>query len=259
MSRFAFSAEGLGLRSEDLGENVWRAALAELIGVLLFVFVGAGSVAVMANFVGGADTPDELGVTFIAFITAIALAHGLAIATMVAATARLSGGHINPAVTFSAVVTGRMKAGTGIVYAAAQLIGAVLGALLLDMVLKDGGNLGAHGVSDLVDGKGAAVVVEAILTFVLVFTVFATAMDKRGMGNLAPIAIGTAILIDHFVGVPLTGASMNPARSFGPALVAGEWDDHWVYWAGPLLGAALAGVVYTWLYLERPLPTEEAA
>ena len=91
---------------------------------------------------------------------------------------------------------------------------------------------------------GAGVLVEAVLTFILVFTVFATAMDKRGMANLAPIAIGLAVLVDHFVGVPLTGASMNPARSFGPALVAGFWEDHWVYWLGPLIGGGLAALVY---------------
>jgi glycerol uptake facilitator-like aquaporin len=97
----------------------------------------------------------------------------------------------------------------------------------------------------------AGVIVEAILTFVLVFTVFATATDPPGLGNLAPIAIGFAILIDHFVGVPLTGASMNPARSFGPALVAGEWDDHWAYWVGPLIGGSVAALVYTFVYLNR--------
>jgi glycerol uptake facilitator-like aquaporin len=130
----------------------------------------------------------------------------------------------------------------------------VIGALLLDLLIvsevTDAANLGAHGINDeALEGTGAGLVVEMILTFVLVFTVFAVAMDPKGMGNLAPIAIGLAILIDHFVGVPLTGASMNPARSFGPALIAGEWDDHWVYWAGPLAGGGAAGLVYYFVYL----------
>jgi aquaporin TIP len=217
-----------------------------MIGVLLFVFIGAGAVVVV---VAG---------DFDAALVAIALAHGLAIAVMVAATARISGGHINPAVTFTAVVTGRMKAGPGVVYVAAQLIGAVIGALLLQIVLVDSieGTLGAHAINDsAVDGNGAAVVIEAILTFVLVFTVFATAIDTRStIANVAPLMIGLAILIDHFIGVPLTGASMNPARTFGPALVAGEWDDHWVYWAGPLLGGSLAGIVYMLAFWDREGP-----
>ena len=114
-------------------------------------------------------------------------------------------------------------------------------------------HLGAHSLnSGVLTSDGAGVLVEIVLTFVLVFAVFATAMDPRGMSNLAPIAIGLAILIDHFVGVPLTGASMNPARSFGPSLVANFWDDHWVYWVGPLAGGGLAGLLYYSLYLSRP-------
>ncbi|MEX0684191.1 MAG: MIP family channel protein [Dehalococcoidia bacterium] len=244
MSQFDLSAEGLGLTNKDLNIVLWRAALAELIAVLLFVFLGCGAVVALTS--GDGLTTDAL--------IGIAMAHGLAIAVMVAATAGISGGHINPAVTFAAVVTGRMKAGPGVVYVAAQLIGAVIGALLLQLVLVDSieGNLGAHAINDAaVDGTGAAVVVEIILTFVLVFTVFGAAMDKRGLGHVAPIAIGFAILIDHFIGVPLTGASMNPARSFGPALVAGEWDDHWVYWLGPLVGGSLAGVVYMLAFWDR--------
>jgi aquaporin TIP len=187
-------------------------------------------------------------------LVVIALTFGLTIAALVAATAKISGGHINPAVTLAAVITGRMKAATGIIYVAAQLLGAIVGALLLDLLivsaLTDNVNLGAQSLNDAaLTSTGAGVVIEIILTFVLVWVVFAAAMDPRGMGNLAPIAIGLAVLIDHFVGVRLTGASMNPARSFGPALVAGEWDDQWVYWVGPLIGAALAGLVYYYVYL----------
>jgi aquaporin TIP len=247
--RFDFTAEGLGFTDEDIGERTWLAALAEFMATLLFVFIGAGAVVTVT---GALPLPAES--LDPGTLIAIALAHGLAIATLVAATARISGGHINPAVTFAAVITGRMKVAVGVIYIAAQLLGAIVGALLLDLVLVEAvaGNLGAHALNDTaLASTGAGLIVEIILTFVLVFTVFATAIDPRGPGNLAPIAIGLAVLIDHFVGVPLTGASMNPARSFGPALVAGEWDDHWVYWVGPLAGGALAGLVYYFAYLMR--------
>ena len=250
MSQFELSAESLGLTADDLNDKTWRAVFAEFVATLLFVFVGAGAVAVVT---GALPLPAEALDT--STLTAIALAHGLAIAVLVAATAKLSGGHINPAVTFAAVITGRMKAGPGVLYVAAQLAGAVVGALLLDLVLVSSveGNLGAHALNDdALSSDFAGLIVEIILTFVLVFTVFAVAMDPRGPANLAPIAIGLAVLIDHFVGVPLTGASMNPARSFGPALVANAWDDQWVYWIGPLGGGALAGLVYYFVYLPRP-------
>ncbi|HMG18708.1 MAG TPA: MIP family channel protein [Gemmatimonadales bacterium] len=249
MTQFDFSAESLGLTRDDLNERTWRAVLAEFIATLLFVFIGAGAVAV-----GTGALPLAAEALDPATLTAIALAHGLAIAVLVAATARISGGHINPAVTFAAVITGRMKAGPGVLYVAAQLVGAVVGALLLDAVLVSEveGNLGAHQLSDTaLSSDFAGLIVEIILTFMLVFTVFAVAIDPRGPSNLAPIAIGLAVLIDHFVGVPLTGASMNPARSFGPALVANAWDDHWVYWIGPLAGGALAGLIYYFVYLTR--------
>ncbi len=236
MGQWKLSADSLGLTEADFGQKTWQAVFAELIATALFVFVGAGSVIV----VGGPLT-DTGGVV------AIALAHGLVIALLVAAIARISGGHINPAVTFGAVITGRMKLSTGVLYVAAQLTGAVIGALLLEAALvgEVEGNLGAHVLNlEVLEGRGAGVLVEAVLTFVLVFAVFATAMDKRGMANLAPIAIGLAVLVDHLVGLRLTGASMNPARSFGPALVADFWDDHWVYWLGPLIGGGLAALVY---------------
>jgi aquaporin TIP len=241
MAQWELSAESLGFTAEDFGPRTWRAVLAELIATLLFVFVGAGSVVVVTGVIGLSPRDDA------AALTAIALAHGLAIALLVAGTAKISGGHINPAVTFGAVITGRMKLTTGVLYVAAQLTGAVIGALLLEaaVVGEVEGSLGAHSLNlGALDGEGGGVLVEAVLTFVLVFTVFATAIDPRGMSNLAPVAIGLAVLVDHLVGVPLTGASMNPARSFGPALVADVWDNHWVYWVGPLAGGGIAALAY---------------
>lgn len=250
MAQFGLSAQSLGFTAEELNVKTWGAVIAEFIATLLFVFVGAGSVVVVTGSLELTPADDA------AALVAIALAHGLAIATLVAATARISGGHINPAVTFAAVISGRMKAAVGSLYIAGQLLGAVIGAWLLKITIEEGvwmvSNLGAHSLnSAALTSDGAGVLVEAVLTFVLVFTVFAVAMDPRGMANLAPIAIGLAVLIDHFAGVPLTGASMNPARSFGPALVANSWDDHWVYWLGPLIGGGLAGLLYCSLYLWR--------
>ncbi len=240
MGKLELSAESLGFTEADFGQKTWQAVFAELIATMLFVFVGAGSVVVIG---GVADSGG---------LVAVALAHGLAIALLVAAIGRISGGHINPAVTFGAVITGRMKLSKGVLYVVAQLAGAVIGALLLEAALvgEIEGNLGAHALNlNALDGRGAGVMVEAVLTFMLVFTVFATAIDRRGMASLAPMAIGFAVLVDHMVGVPLTGASMNPARSFGPALVADAWADHWVYWLGPPTGGGLAAFVYYFTFL----------
>ncbi len=238
----------MGFEPSDFTARTWRAVAAEFIATTLFVFLGAGSVVTAIAVVGNSVDPS--------FLIAVALAHGLAIALLVSATARISGGHINPAVTFAAAITGKIKVSTALLYVAAQLIGAVLGAIFLKMVIAGPyeAGLGSHALNGTLLAKHsiiAGLMVESILTFVLVFVVFATAMDPKGMSNLAPIAIGMAVLVDHFVGIPLTGASMNPARTFGPALVANHWDHHYVYWIGPLFGGAVAALVYEYVFLVR--------
>ena len=224
--------------------STWRATLAEFIATLLFIFLGAGTVVVTGGLMNEGLTSARL--------VAIALAHGFAIALLVAATAKVSGGHINPAVTFGALVTGKINGAKAVMYVVAQLVGAIVGALLLKLVIPAAaqGNLGAHGLGPNVT-VGGGLVAEIVLTFALVFVVFATAMDPKGLGHLAPAAIGLTVLVDHLIGVPVTGASMNPARSFGPALVAGAWNNHWIYWIGPLVGGALAALVYEFFFLRR--------
>ncbi len=135
-------------------------------------------------------------------------------------------------------------------YVVAQLLGAAVGASFLTLAIPIAaqGNLGAHGLGAGIT-PGGGFVAEIVLTFALVFVVFATAVDPKGPGHLAPLAIGFTILADHLVGVPITGAGMNPARSFGPALAAGVWDNHWIYWIGPLVGAALAALIYEFVFL----------
>ena len=138
-------------------------------------------------------------------------------------------------------------------FVSAQLVGAVAGALLLLAAIPDAAdtNLGAHALGPSVS-IGMGLVMEIVVTFALVFVIFATAVDSGGMGNLAPLAIGLTVLVDHLVAVPITGASMNPARSFGPALVAGEWANHRIYWIAPLMGGALAGLAYQFSFFNRP-------
>ena len=224
--------------------EAWRFTLAEFIVTLLFVFLGAGSVVVSGGLPNGDLDAARLGI--------IAVAHGLAIAILAYATANISGGHINPAVTFAAWMTNKISAARGLMFIAAQLSGAVVGALLLLATIPAAAdtNLGAHALGlDVSISMG--LLMEIIVTFALVFVIFATAVDPGGMGNLAPLAIGLAVLVDHLVAVPITGASMNPARSFGPALVSGAWSDHWIYWVGPLLGGAGAGLVYQFMFINR--------
>jgi len=247
----------LGFQPEDFSLRTWRAVAAEFIATGLFVFIGTGAVvAANAGFLAaGGELP---GVPGQGFIITVALAHGLAIALLVAATAKISGGHINPAVSFAAASTGKIKVSTAGLYIAAQLVGAILASLLLKGVIQGPfeSGLGAHGLTGVLeqnvgDGAGAGLLVEAVLTFTLVFVVFATAIDPKGLAHLAPAAIGLTVLVDHLVGLPLTGASMNPARSFGPAVVANIWTDHWIYWLGPLIGAAIAALVYEFVFLQR--------
>jgi MIP family channel proteins len=215
-----------------------RRAVAEFVGTFALVVVGAGSIAV-----GGR-------------LTDVALAHGLVIAVMASAVGHISGGHFNPAVTLGFVVTRRMALRLAGAYWFAQIVAAILGALVLKWVLPAGlddrSNLGAPALGPGV-GSGTGLVIEALLTFFLVWVIFATAADPRGaFKSIAGLAIGLTITLDIFFGGPLTGAAMNPARALGPQLVQNVWSDCWVWYLGPALGAIAAALLYEYLYL-RPL------
>jgi aquaporin Z len=217
--------------------------IAEFVGTFTLIFVGAGSI--IATHGGN--------------LTAIALAHGLAIGVMASAVGHISGGHFNPAVTFGFVVTRKIELHLAAVYWFAQLVGAILAAFLLSAVLPqqqvDAVNLGAPSLAPGISG-GGGVAIEAVLTFFLVWVIFATAADPRGaFASIAGLAIGFTITLDIFMGGPYTGAAMNPARAVGPELVQNFWTNGWVYWIGPLLGGGLAALVYDRLYL-RPVSPE---
>ena len=213
-----------------------RRAVAEFIGTFTLLFIGIGAIAVGGNS------------------TDVAFAHGLAIAVMVSAVGHISGGHFNPAVTLGFLVTRRIVPALAALYWAVQLAGAVVASLALDWLFP--GNPLAKGVPavHLVSATQAAFI-EGILTFFLVWVVFATAADARGtFKSIAGLAIGLTITMDIFAGGPLTGAAMNPARAFGPELVGDHWANAWVWYVGPLAGGALAALLYEWLYLRHLAP-----
>ncbi len=215
-----------------------RRAVAEFVGTFTLVFVGVAAIAV-----SGASG-----------LLGIALAHGLAIAVMVSAVGHISGGHFNPAITAGFLLTRRIAPLLGGVYIVTQLAAASVAALAVRAIFPDVANLdsGVPTVNNAVDPIAAAGL-EAILTFFLVWVVFATAVDPRGaFTSIAGLAIGLTITLDILAGGPLTGAAMNPARAFGPQLVQQVWSDAWVYYAGPLVGGVVAALAYEWLYL-RPL------
>jgi MIP family channel proteins len=225
-------------------ESLSKAAVAEFVATFALIFVGAGSV-----IVASAGQLDLVGV---------ALAHGLVLAVMVSVTGHISGGLVNPAVTIALWVAGKIGTQRGAVLIVAQLFGGIIGALLLRYVVGgDPFDAGAAGVPALGPGvaAGKGIVIEAILTFFLVFAVFGTAVDDRGPWNkTAGFTIGLVIAFDILAFGPLTGAAMNPARWLGPALVGGLWDDALVWIVGPLAGAIIAGVLYTTVLLRGREP-----
>lgn len=223
--------------------EAWQAAIAEFIATFSFVFLASGAVVVAINMVGQGDLT-------VSTLILIALAHGLAITILVACTGRVSGGHINPAVTISMMATKKMGLSKGLMYVIAQLLGATIGSYLLMIIIPETiqGNLGAHALAANID-PATGLVIEILLTFFLVFVIFATAVDPKGVSQLAPLAIGSVVMVDILMGGPLTGASMNPARSFGPALVSGQWLDHWIYWLGPIIGGIVAATLYECVFI----------
>lgn len=230
-----------------------RKLTAEFVGAFTLIFIGAGSVVVAIGLGGGLGGGG---------LVTIALAHGLAIATMVSAVGHISGGHFNPAISIAAWVVQRMKLAETVLYVIAQLAGAVAAAVVLRLALPEElWRSVSLGTPQVIQGfsDGRAVLIEAVLTFFLVWVVFATAMDPEGsFGKIAGLGIGFVIAMDIMVGAPFTGAAMNPARSLGPALVGGYFTGWWVYWVGPLVGGALAALLYETVILRTPRAKEAA-
>jgi MIP family channel proteins len=217
--------------------------VAEFIGTFTLIFVGVGAIAVSA----------PLGA---ASLVGVAFAHGLALVVMITATFAISGGHLNPAVTFGALLGGKIPLRQAIEHWVAQVAGGIGGALLI-LALLPAGALAAAGYGVPIPGPGVtslmAVFIEAILTFFLVFVVFGTAIDARAP-KIGGLFIGLTVTMDILIGGPLTGAAMNPARFLGPAIVyANHLQDTWIYLVGPLLGGGVAGLAWRYLFLQQPV------
>ena len=208
--------------------------LAELIGTFLLTFIG-----------GAAIINGDAGVI------GIALAHGLTIALVICSLGHISGAHINPAVTIGFLITGKIEAKDALIYILSQLIGAMLAAYSLKVFVPGAmeASLGGQSISPNVSIV-AAIFIEFVLTFFLVTAIFGTAVDDRGtFSAVAGFGIGLVVTVDILAGGPFTGASMNPARSFGPAIISGTWENQIVYWVGPIIGGAIASLFYNSFFM----------
>ena len=220
--------------------------IAEFLGTFALIFFGAGSICANQYLLGEGGGFGPLG---------IALAHGLAIGIMVSALGHISGGHFNPAVTIGFWVTKRLGTIEAFLFWVAQLAGATAAAFLLKTVVPEetwrAVSLGTPALArDFPVWAGISL--EAVTTFFLVLVVFATAVDEKGaFRSIAGFAIGLIISLGIIVAGPLTGAALNPARAFGPALAATHWAHQGVYWVGPLAGGFVAGLLYDSLYLKK--------
>ncbi|KAK7252683.1 hypothetical protein RIF29_36813 [Crotalaria pallida] len=228
-----------------------KAYAAEFIATLIFVFAGVGS-AIAYNELTKDAALDAAG------LVAVALAHGFALFVGVSIAANISGGHLNPAVTFGLAIGGNITVLTGLFYWIAQLLGSIVASLLLTFVTSK--STPTHGLASGVNAFGG-VVFEIIITFGLVYTVYATAADpkKGSLGTIAPIAIGFVVGANILAAGPFSGGSMNPARSFGPAVASGNFAENWIYWVGPLIGGGLAGLIYGDIFIGSyaPAPASE--
>jgi len=222
--------------------------VAEFVGTFALVFFGVGAISADQFLRSSTNGHSGFG------LLGVALAQGLAIGIMVTALGHISGGHFNPAVTIGFWVTRKFSTFDTLVYWIAQAAGAIAAAYLLRTLPFDAWSSVQLGTPDLASGitRTNGMILEAVMTFFLVFVVFATAVDERGAFNkIAGFAIGLTVTMGVLLGGPFTGAALNPARALGPALAANHWTNHGVYWIGPLAGGVAAGWLYDALFLPK--------
>jgi len=225
-----------------------RAWFAEAVATYALVFFGPLSIILSVAAFG-----DGLSVESIIMIS---LGHGAVIGLMVYAFGHVSGAHINPAVTIPMIITKRIGIIDGIGYIVFQIIGGIAAAFSLKTILPEIGskvNFGVQGgPSDLLNNDAmAGLGVEIIFTFFLLTVIFMTAVHKKAAAGIHGLSIGGMVFLLHLVGVPLTGASMNPARTLGPAIASGFWEFHWIYWVGPIIGGIIGGLIMNYVFVKK--------
>lgn len=218
--------------------------VAELIGTMVLVLMGCGS----AVFAGGAADTVGAGTGTIG----VALAFGLSVVAMAYAIGNFSGCHINPAITLGVWLSGGMKPKRALMYMLFQVVGAIIGSLILSLLVSTGTHDGPTATGSNSFGSGCAVqafIAEAVFTFIFVLVVLAATDEKKGAGNMAGLIIGLTLTLIHIVCIPITGTSVNPARSIGPALMEGgqAMEQLWLFIVAPLLGGALSAGVWKFL------------
>ncbi|XP_038654488.1 aquaporin-1-like [Scyliorhinus canicula] len=222
-------------------KSFWRAVLAEFLGMTIFIFLSIGAATKW--------TPSG----FPADVVQIALTFGLAIATLAQSIGHISGAHLNPAVTLGLLLGCQISVLRALLYIISQMLGALAASAILLGITPTSRN-GTLGVNALGEGvtPGQGLGVEIIITFQLVLCVFATTDKRRtDLSGSGPLAIGLSVVIGHLMAIGYTGCGMNPARSFGPAAVTGNFKDHWLYWVGPIIGGVAAALSYDFLLTTR--------
>jgi len=223
----------------------WRGIIGEFVGTLLFTFVSA-MIAVTSNLISGFPN-SSLG-----SILVVGLCNGLAYMVLIYNFWNISGGHLNPAVTWGAMITRRIGFFKGVGYILAQILGGILGALLVESSTPS-----IYQLASIADTWNPTVslwngfLLETVVTFIFIHTFFSSAFDPISMGRVAPISIGFALTFGTFLTWALTGATTNPARAFGVAIATGNWNHQWVYWVAPIVGSTLASLIYLLLFMTR--------
>lgn len=240
------------MASEFKKKNFWRAVVAEFFAMTLFIFISIGS-ALGFQFPIDSEQANQT-TTRTQDNVKVSLAFGLSIATLAQSIGHISGAHLNPAITLGLLLSCQISIFRAIMYIIAQCLGAIVGTAILSGVTSSLGQKNSLGLNQLSDGinAGQGLGIEIFATLQLVLCVLATTDRRRtDVSGSAPLAIGLSVALGHLLAIDYTGCGINPARSFGSAVVTGDFVNHWIFWVGPIIGGAAAALIYDFILAPR--------